>query len=375
MTLARKVVVLGKQYDVTVDPPGATDTALIIYGSILCGTTTLILLYAWVHRNYHPIRAKRLVMTTIMQVVGVLWFIGDLARNGHTKRTGAWLNCKLWYLWFCLLPCYAFFTTVLSRLYALDRVFVQHKPFSGRVIYIISIASSAFFLIVSLVGQLLNGKYSIALDPEVKVCVTSKEWTATSLVIGLALWICLIVLLIRLRNINSSFNEFRESLTIFLITMGFIVELAAVNATHPMFPLEKTYRFITTFFDITMVNMITLLVLVYPVYKCMFCHHEYEIEWRLKLSRDQLEKEYEVTPANIPTENEQRTNVNTHFDEYDLHELNSHGSGNVSNDATFTRAHGIYQNHGLPPNSHQISEPIFTVSLAKDLHPNNRTIL
>ncbi|KAJ1959873.1 hypothetical protein GGI12_004106, partial [Dipsacomyces acuminosporus] len=125
--------------------------------------------------------------------------------------------------------------------------------------------------------------------------------TSAVLGIGFALWAGLLVLIIRLRNINSSFNEFRESLSIFAIVAAIIIEIVVLTAVQPMFLLNRTYRFITTAFDVVGANAITLLILAYPVYMCVFNHHDYEIEWRLKLSKDQLEDEYGLPPTNYTT--------------------------------------------------------------------------
>ncbi|KAJ1963063.1 hypothetical protein GGI12_002273 [Dipsacomyces acuminosporus] len=374
MNLHKRVEVLGKEYNITVDPPGALDKALIIIGFTLSGITTLVVAYAWVHRNYNPIRAKRLPMTTIMHLFGVLWFWGDLVHNNHFGREGPWSHCKLWYIWFTLLTCYSFFTMVIIRFYVLERVFNQHKPFRGRIVYIVYSAAFLFHLALGLTGQLIDDKHIIKYVSAVKTCIVVNSWVIVALVIGFILLVSLIVLIIRLRNINSSFNEFRESLIIFLIAMGLIVEIGAIHGTHPMFPVEKVYRFITTAFDVVAVNAVILTILAHPVYMCIFHHQDYALKWRMKLNRDQLEKEYELTPVDIPTQTEIERNAYSQA-EHTYYEHNRHSLSTGSNERIFTPVSGTYQNSALQAASYQSSEQSYGLPLAKEEHPGGRAIL
>ncbi|KAJ1963064.1 hypothetical protein GGI12_002274 [Dipsacomyces acuminosporus] len=367
-------MILGTEYNITVDPPGTTDTALITFGSVLCSITTLVLLYAWIHRNYHPIRAKRLTMTTIMHLIAILWFFGELPNNGHIERVGLWANCRLWFIWFRFLFSHLFFVTVLLRFYALDRIFNQRKPFRGRIVVFINVAVTLFYVGLCMAAQHIKEIYVVSFDPNTKACRVTKPVIYSFLGLGLALWVALLILIIRLRSINSSFNEFRESLIIFVISAALLAEIAAINALHPMFPLQKTYRFITTFFDVAAANTITLLVLVYPVYKCIFHRKEYEIEWRAKLNRDQLEKEYEMTRAGNSNETELRTKTNAELVDQ-LYRHNSYSLSSLSSERVFIPANSIYRGIGAQPGANQHSQQSFTIPMDQDLHFGGRTIL
>ncbi|KAJ1964537.1 hypothetical protein GGI12_001347 [Dipsacomyces acuminosporus] len=231
---------------------------------------------------------------------------------------------------------------LVVRLFVLYRVFKQHRPFQGRVVYIAYIVPLSFNLAISLVGQFLPRKYTIVFDPVNRICVPIKLWSYITLAIGFALWFVLIFYVVMLRNIVSSFNEFRESLIIFAIATLFVIKTVALNITHPMFPLEGTFRLISTIFDVLMANSIILSILVYPVYQCAFHHDDYDIEWRMKLNRDQLEKEYSLTPMDNQIETELITKSITHNDQG----YYTNDRQGLSDERIFTPESNIYHNQG-----------------------------
>ncbi|KAJ1829825.1 hypothetical protein LPJ70_007084, partial [Coemansia sp. RSA 2708] len=79
-------------------PVGSVDKATIAVGIAFFGLTFVLLVYAWCNRDYQPIRAKNLPQASVMFVSGVLWFVGDIAVNGHVNLAGGWAKCRLWAL-------------------------------------------------------------------------------------------------------------------------------------------------------------------------------------------------------------------------------------------------------------------------------------
>ncbi|KAJ2424564.1 hypothetical protein GGF47_002838, partial [Coemansia sp. RSA 2524] len=127
---------LEKLFDMHINPIDNVDTAVIAIGSAMFGVTFLFLAVAWLKRNFHPIRAKNLPLTTAMFIAGVLWFVGDIPMNGHVLLKGSFSNCKEWNIWVRVLFCFVYTTALISRCYALDRVFIQNRPTRGLIYYL-----------------------------------------------------------------------------------------------------------------------------------------------------------------------------------------------------------------------------------------------
>ncbi|KAI8318362.1 hypothetical protein GQ54DRAFT_300455 [Martensiomyces pterosporus] len=292
-----RVKLLESQYKIKVDPAGSGDVAIIIVCAVVYGITSLLVIYAWANRDYLPIRAKRLTLTTLMLIAGILWYIGDIPNNGHVSLVGAWTNCKLWYVWFRVLFCYVFSAALLVRFYALDRVFNQHKPFRGPVVYIISTVIVVFHLALCLAAQLTDSAYTIMFDAVTRTYKLANACAYASIAIQGILWLAVVALMIRLRNIQSSFNELRESLIIFFIALALLLETLIVNVLYPKYPLMMSHRIAITLVDALASSSMVWVIIAHPVYKCIFQREEYEIEWMRKLNRDQLRNEYDVATS------------------------------------------------------------------------------
>ncbi|KAJ1959202.1 hypothetical protein GGI12_004459 [Dipsacomyces acuminosporus] len=102
------------------------------------------------------------------------------------------------------------------------------------------------------------------------------------------------VYMVLIRKIKSSFNEFRESLIIYLVGITIYIDLVVLHVTVKKFPLNKNVRIVTTIFDIINAANPIWVFLAKPIYKCLFHHDEYLKEWLLKLCSDDLINEYAI---------------------------------------------------------------------------------
>ncbi|KAJ1959084.1 hypothetical protein GGI12_004527 [Dipsacomyces acuminosporus] len=270
-------------FGIKADPVGKADTATITACCVVFSLTLPLIIYAWVNRKYYPIRAKRLTMTTMMYACGVLWFFGNIPVNGLVDITGPWTQCKVWTIWFRILFNYVYSSILFVRFYALDRVFNQNKPFRGRVVYICTGAVVASHLAFCVVGQLVSDKLTAGYSGFVQVCYITDAFRYASIGLQWVVWFGVAVLMFRLRNIQSSFNEFRESLVIFILAVILLLETTIVLSVHPKYPLVRSQRISKTLFDTVISNMIVWVILAQPVYKCVFHRDEYQTEWLQKL--------------------------------------------------------------------------------------------
>ncbi|KAJ1937934.1 hypothetical protein EC988_007739, partial [Linderina pennispora] len=268
--------------------------ATMAVGGLLYAITAGILVYCWLNRRYQPIRAKNLPLTTLMFLCGVMWFIGDIPANGHVHAVGAWANCKLWHLWIRLMFGYMFSCCVLIRAYALHRVFVKHCRFSGWSMVVPILLAVGALAIYCLAGQLNKDSATIRYIAELEMCKYTLVFHICSLVLLWVIWLLIALYMVLIRNIQSSFNERRESLITFLITMVSLLQTTLVSLLHPHSMLTYGVRLSSTWIDFINGNLTIWIIIIYPVYQSIFHRATYQRQWLTKLENDGLKREYDV---------------------------------------------------------------------------------
>ncbi|KAJ2697709.1 hypothetical protein FB645_005838 [Coemansia sp. IMI 203386] len=335
--------VIGGIIGKTVDPVDTADTIVIAVGSVIFGITLIMIIYAWFNRNYRPIRAKNLVWTTSIHISGILWFLGNIVANGHVKIVGAFAHCKLWILWFRIFFCYVFASMVIVRLYALDRVFNQNKPFRGRANLIAVGIVAAFNVLFCLIVQFINSDLTVSQSTNFAVCDVNMGLRIAAITIQWVLWLGVAVLIYRLRNIQSSFNEFRESLAIFIVAILTLIDTSVNNFVFRFYPLMMKHRIEKTAVDVLAANIMVWLILAQPIYNCMFNRRKYETGWLEKLTKDGHKKEYDVssgqaglTTAYAKMNDSQFQETQLNFSSSDGIDPAYYGSGNPYDNATLS---------------------------------------
>lgn len=281
-----------------VDPIDSTDLAVIVSCGSIYGLTTLVLAYAWCNYKYRPIRAKNLGLVTLLHVCSALWFVGNIPTNGHVRLVGAWSLCKLWMVWFRMLFCYLFATVLILRFYAVDRVFNQNKPFRGWHKTISWIVTFIFAIICCLVIQLVDSDITVKHIDHLELCDITYALEATSIAIQWALWAGVAVLVWRLRNIQNSFNEFRENLAILIAAMATLIDATVVKMSFKYYSFNQDRRIERTLVDTLGTTVIIWLIIAYPVFMCLFYRRHYEATWLEQLSKDGHHAAYQVGSVN-----------------------------------------------------------------------------
>ncbi|ORX65745.1 hypothetical protein DL89DRAFT_270707 [Linderina pennispora] len=278
----------------TLEPVGVTDTVTIAVSASLYGVTGLLVLYALIHRNYRPIRAKNMPLTTVMYIACIVWFLGDIATNGLVYNVGVWSKCKLWVIWFRDLGGYLYSSIVLLRAHALNRIFIQRKSFTGWAYYMPIVILAAALLIFCLTVQLISDDLTVSYLSKLEICHYVEGFKWGSLALLWLVWFASLFYYIKIRHIQTAFNEFREALVVFFIAFTTLLETSLVHGIFPTYPLNRTLRTITTYVDVVCGNISVWVFLVYPVFKCIFYREKYEHEWLAKLARDGLQREYQI---------------------------------------------------------------------------------
>ncbi|KAJ2449842.1 hypothetical protein EV183_004655 [Coemansia sp. RSA 2336] len=302
--------VLGGMFGIKVDNPDHDDIVTIAICASVFGLTGIMLTYAWCNYNYRPIRAKNLTWTTLIYLSTVLWFLGNIPANGHVRLVGGWGHCKLWIIWFRVLFCFVFASMTIVRFYALERVFNQKKPFtvwnsliSGGVVVVLNV-------VYCLVNQLISGSLTTEYVQPLEVCNVTQAFRIAALTFQWVLWAGVGVLFFRLRNIQSSFNEFRESMAIFAVIIALLIESSVTNLHYKYYILQKSRRIEKTVMDMAAANLVIWLFIGYPVFMSIFRRRDYEQRWLETLAKDR--------PANIyKNENNSYTKMNEISGGYD----------------------------------------------------------
>ncbi|KAJ1723338.1 hypothetical protein LPJ61_005835, partial [Coemansia biformis] len=199
---------------------------------------------------------------------------------------GAWSKCKVWVVWFRIFFCFVFASMTIARLYALDRVFNQKKPFtawSGLIALAVVVAGSG---VVCLVYQLVSDDLTVGYDDFFEFCNTQMGVNISAIVFQWVQWAGCGYLVFRLRNIQSSFNEFRESIAIFAVIIALLTETSVTNLYYKYYIFEQPRRIEKTVMDTLASNLVIWLMIGYPVIMSVFRRHTYEQQWVDRLSKD-----------------------------------------------------------------------------------------
>ncbi|KAJ1726994.1 hypothetical protein LPJ61_004825, partial [Coemansia biformis] len=227
-----------------------------------------------------------LTWTTLIYISTVLWFIGNITTNQHVSLVGVWSKCKLWVVWFRVLFTFVFGSMTIVRFYALDRVFNQKKPFTARSSLIagaiVIVANVAFCL----VNQLISDDLTVGYIPMIEACNITMAFRIAAVSFQWVLWTACGFLIFRLRNIQSSFNEFYESIAIFAVVIALLTETTVTNLRYEYFVFEKKRRIEKTVVDTVAGVLVVWLFVGYPIFMSIFNRREYEQRWLEKLAKD-----------------------------------------------------------------------------------------
>ncbi|KAJ2121979.1 hypothetical protein IW147_003782 [Coemansia sp. RSA 720] len=280
---------------IQLDPIDDLDIATIAVGSALFGVSFIMIVYSWCNHRYQPIRAKNLPQTTLLFVCGVLWFVGDIATNGHVSMVGPWSKCRVWRLWIRLTFMFLFSCCVLVRVYALYWLFVRRQQFRGWKLFAPYIGAALCVLLFCMAGQIASPDVTIKYDSRLELCMYAYVYRTCGLALQWAMWALVIVFMWLVRNIQPSFNEVRESLVIAMLTLLSLVQNTVMESIHSPVAAHKMGRNASTWIDLLDANLTIWVILGFPVYQSVFNSKTYLMLWRAKLADDGFRREYSIS--------------------------------------------------------------------------------
>ncbi|KAJ2716693.1 hypothetical protein H4R19_000499 [Coemansia spiralis] len=277
----------------------AADTAAIAAGAALFAPTLALVAYAWRNRSYQPIRAKNLPQTTLMAVCGALWFVGNVAANGHVAAAGAWAQCRLWHVWIRVGFKYLFFCSVLCRILALYWLFVRRKKFHGWSSFSPLAILAPCVVVYCLVGQLAAPAATVRYDPATHLCLQARAYRFGGVGLLWAVWVLVIVFTWLSRDIQASFNEARESVLVAAALLASMLATTVSETISRPVAAHLAPRVAGTLIDAAAANCVVWIVLGYPVYQSLFNRKRYSANWRTQLVSEGFRREYGISLSTI----------------------------------------------------------------------------
>ncbi|KAJ1880522.1 hypothetical protein LPJ57_002204 [Coemansia sp. RSA 486] len=307
---AARVKFLESMLKTKIQDNDGSDTGVIIYCAIILFLTGVFLSFVWVNRKYRPLRAKTIKLCTLMYLATIPWALGDFQMNGLVSIKGGWAHCRFWVVWMRILFSFLYSTLVTLRFYALDRIFIQGKPYKGRALYVPAVSLFIVLLGYCLTCQFINVYHISYYFKYASICVVDDRYRYVSVGLIWIPWCGVLFFAFRIRSIQSSFNELYESL--FTCVLGFLIliKTTVVHATHPYYLFAKGFRHSETIIDVTATNLIIWIMLGYPAYQCLFNRENYDREWAKKLRTDGYASKYSAEFDSTPNETTSYSRMN-----------------------------------------------------------------
>ncbi|KAJ2468709.1 hypothetical protein GGI02_003620 [Coemansia sp. RSA 2322] len=309
-------VQLAAFFGIEVDPVGYGDLAALLTWSLILSAGLFANIYVWNNRHYAPLKAKNIPLMTGIYLHSVFFFLGDLTLCGIVHVRGPIFgNCTLMLIWLrSMLGNFSLGSLLTIRSYKLYRVFCMNKPMHGYnravpyVLYIVLIFAAG--TISTIIPKYLTVDYIEG----VEFCIDNPNLVTAYCSVLWFMWCIYFMMMWLLRNVRSSFNEFREM----AISLGLLVSCTIFNQAVlycvPRLPTSLRWRLALLFVDQFTANYIWWLIMLKPMYKCVFFHDKYLIQWKQKMTADGLRAQYGMGMGETEMSTHSNTLVSDHQD-------------------------------------------------------------
>ncbi|KAI8320915.1 hypothetical protein GQ54DRAFT_262751, partial [Martensiomyces pterosporus] len=278
------------------DPIGKADLVMIIVISAVYAADLVSVLYLIANRNYPPLKSKSPMLMVAAFVSSVAWYCGDLVTNGHIHLSGTVMaNCKAFGVWVrVLLGVCTISSLIALRSYGLYRVFRMNLPYRGLGFYLPFMIYCACLLVYGIVSQVLSTDVTVKYVGLMDLCYYYDGFKASLFVFIWVTWLIVAYINWKIRNIKSSFNESREMALSCFVVFAILTFTTIMHYTHPMYPLSRTLRLLTTSLDHVATNVVWWSIMGTPLFNCLFRKQRYLEMWKRKLRQDGLQREYQI---------------------------------------------------------------------------------
>ncbi|KAJ1799874.1 hypothetical protein LPJ59_001522 [Coemansia sp. RSA 2399] len=261
---------------------------------------TLVFAYAAWNHKYPPLRAKNMPLIAVLYVSMLFWFLGTIGTNFNLPGVFDFKSsCILFASWFrVLLGIFLFIHINVFRLYTYLRIFREMKRMRVHVYVIGAVVYLAIIVAYGIPVTVLRNKLTVQFVPELGTCIYGTVFIELSFAIVWMGWIAVVVVTVVARNINTSFNEYKEMvLIIILSSITLTYETIAHNIVRD-YVLYRWSRTLSTYMEYLSSQSALFILLGVPVYNCIFHRESYRREFFEKMRADGMVARYEYMLAN-----------------------------------------------------------------------------
>ncbi|KAJ1972992.1 hypothetical protein H4R35_004366 [Dimargaris xerosporica] len=278
-------------------PPREPIIDYIILGLGACAffVNLLAFLYLLKNRNYPPLKAKNIPLMTVALVSSFFWWLGDSHVNGLFGFRPPFNLCLMWGFWMRhVLGILTHLIVINYRLHLLRWLFVLKRPGKGWRFYVPVILISIPPALLGIVGVVLPRNYTLIYSTGLARCKHNS--LIKYLVLSYSVFLILLIWVqsFLLRNIKSSFNEFRSVVPACIGT----TVVVTLNATFVLFELHHTIagRAVLGVANIVACQLFFWCIMGPPLRGCMFHRQEYLTRFYSSLERDGLRQSLKAPP-------------------------------------------------------------------------------
>ncbi|KAJ1892344.1 hypothetical protein LPJ66_006399 [Kickxella alabastrina] len=343
----KKRIELAAFSGLSVDPLGYVDFAVVLFyiTTLLIGLIANI--YIWFNRHYAPLKAKNIPLMTGIYFHCIFFFLGDVTLCGLVHVRGpVFGNCILMLVWFrSMLGNFSLGALLTIRSYKFYCVFCRNKPMQGYrrtlpyLVYILIIA------IVGIISTLVPRRMTMVFLDSIEFCSVNENLVTTYCTMLWAVWVAYTAMMWLLRNVRSSFNEFKEMAVSLSLLILCTVSNQALLYMVPHLPASLYWRVVLVTIDQLTANYMWWLVMFKPLYNCLFYRNTYLEEWQQKMTDDGFQ-------LVVLTESH-----HGHIDEPDFVWVSSGQNGMITDDCKSRRSVSIMPDYARRKSEPYISAP------------------
>ncbi|KAJ2741343.1 hypothetical protein GGI20_005252 [Coemansia sp. BCRC 34301] len=290
-------VVLAQLAGIKLDPIGHADLAVVAtLGTVYFIDFIAVGFLLW-NRKYAPLKSKYPILMSCCLLGMFIWFLGDLVLKSHVHVRGVVLSsCMFFCVWMrVMFGCFMVSGLITIRSYALFCIFRKNCAYRGQYVYWSWSAVGALALAFVLITYVMPREHTVHYIPLIQMCNMGYTYRAIVQSLLWVTWTVNALINYRLRNITSSFNESREMgvacVSVFLLLTFNTVILYA----YPMYPTRTALRVTETLLSHTLANFLWWFIMYESIFNCAFRRKLYLVEWKDKLVRDGLQKQYQIS--------------------------------------------------------------------------------
>ncbi|KAJ2078221.1 hypothetical protein H4R24_004626 [Coemansia sp. RSA 988] len=282
---------------IKLDPIGHGDLVVIVILSLTYFLNFIAVGYLIWNRNYPPLKSKYPFLMSSCFLAMFIWFLGDIVLKSHIHVRGPlFSNCMLFCVWLRVVFGAFMISALISiRSYALLCIFICNRAYRGKYVYCSSGLVILLGLIFIIITYTLPQSKTVHYVPLIEMCDMS--YTYRAIVQGLLwfTWIINAAINYKLRNINSSFNESREMFVACVSVFLLLAFNTIILYAYPLYPTQARLRISETLLSHSLPNFLWWFIMFKSMYNCAFRREKYLAEWKDKLVRDGLQKQYQIS--------------------------------------------------------------------------------